>query len=134
MKPRDKFLTFWKAHDGPKLREEHKFHPKRRWKHDFFLDSSRGPVAIEIEGGIWLGRFARHTNPAGYWRDCEKYNESLLMGNKVIRLAGPLISHGYVGRLARWVRGGDESPDLGMDATPVGKKQSAKGGHRRASR
>ena len=134
MKPRDKFLTFWKAHDGPKLREEHKFHPKRRWKHDFFLDSSRGPVAIEIEGGIWLGRFARHTNPAGYWRDCEKYNESLLMGNKVIRLAGPLISHGYVGRLVGWLRGGDESPDLGMDAPPVRKKQSTKGGHRRASR
>ena len=134
MKPREKFLQLWKAHDGPELEPEYKFHPKRRWKHDFFLQSERGPVAIEIEGGIWLGKFARHTNPKGYWKDCEKYNESLLMGNKVIRLAGPLINNDYVGRLVGWLRGGDESPDLRLDATPIRKKQSAKGGHKRASR
>ena len=134
MKPREKFLQLWKANDGPELEPEYKFHPKRRWKADFRCESPHGPVQIEIEGGIWLGRFARHTNPQGYWRDCEKYNEACLMGIKVVRLAGPLINHDYVGRLAGWLRGRGESPDLGMDAPPVRKKQSAKGGNRRASR
>jgi len=134
MKPREKFLLLWKANGGPKLDEEHKFHTKRRWKHDFFIaDSPRGSVAIEIEGGIWLGRFARHTNPAGYWRDCEKYNESLLLGNKVIRLAGPLINDCYIGRLVLWLRGGEQPTAEGIQQA-LRKKQPAKDRDKRTSR
>lgn len=134
MKPREKFLLLWKANGGPKLDEEHKFHTKRRWKHDFFIaDSPRGSVAIEIEGGIWLGRFARHTNPAGYWRDCEKYNESLILGNKVIRLAGPLINDEYVRRLVLWVRGGQQPPAEGIQP-PLRKNKPAKDRDKRTSR
>ena len=107
MRPREKFLLLWKANSGPQLQEEYRFHPKRKWKADFRYDSPRlGPIHIEIEGGIWLGGKARHTSGAGYWKDCEKYNEACLMGIKVIRLAGPLINHEYITRLAGWVRGG----------------------------
>jgi hypothetical protein len=107
MRPREKFLLLWKAVSGPRLQEEYRFHPKRKWKADFRYDSSRlGPIHIEIEGGIWLGGKARHTSGAGYWKDCEKYNEACLMGIKVIRLAGPLINHEYITRLAGWIRGG----------------------------
>jgi len=107
MRPREKFLLLWKSASGPRLHEEYKFHPKRRWKADFRYDSPRlGPIHIEIEGGIWLGGKARHTSGVGYWKDCEKYNEACLMGIKVIRLAGPLINHEYITRLAGWIRGG----------------------------
>ena len=107
MRPREKFLLLWKAVSGPRLQEEYRFHPKRKWKADFRYDSPRlGPIHIEIEGGIWLGGKARHTSGAGYWKDCEKYNEACLMGIKVIRLAGPLINHEYITRLAGWIRGG----------------------------
>lgn len=107
MRPREKFLFLWKANSGPQLQEEYRFHSKRKWKADFRYDSPRlGPIHIEIEGGIWLGGKARHTSGVGYWKDCEKYNEACLMGIKVIRLAGPLINHEYITRLAGWVRGG----------------------------
>lgn len=133
MKPREKFLLLWKQAGGPKLDEEYRFHPTRRWKHDFFFVSKHGPVAIEIEGGIWLGRFARHTNPAGYWRDCEKYNESLLLGNKVIRLAGPLINDCYIGRLVLWLRGGEQPTAKGIQQA-LREKQPSKSRHKRTSR
>ena len=107
MRPREKFLLLWKAVSGPRLQEEYRFHPERKWKADFRYDSPRlGPIHIEIEGGIWLGGKARHTSGVGYWKDCEKYNEACLMGIKVIRLAGPLINHEYITRLAGWIRGG----------------------------
>lgn len=109
MRPREKFLLLWKAASGPQLQEECRFHPKRKWKADFRYESKSnglGPIHIEIEGGIWLGGKARHTSGVGYWKDCEKYNEACLMGIKVIRLAGPLINHEYIERLAGWIRGG----------------------------
>jgi hypothetical protein len=32
---------------------EHKFHPKRRWRIDYYLPTLR--IGIEIEGGVWSG-------------------------------------------------------------------------------
>ena len=134
MKPREKFLLLWKANGGPKLDEEHKFHPNRRWKADFRYESDGlSPVHIEIEGGIWLGGRARHTSGVGYWKDCEKYNEALLMGIKVIRLAGPLINDEYVRRLVLWVRGGQQPPAEGIQP-PLRKNKPSKNRDLRASR
>jgi hypothetical protein len=134
MKPREKFQLIWQGLRGPRLDQEHRFHPKRKWRHDFFLaDSAVGPVAIEIEGGIWLGKSARHTNPAGYWKDCEKYNESAFMGNKVIRLAGPLINEPYIGRLVLWVGGGTKPAPKG-GCLGVHPKNPPKNRDRRTSR
>jgi len=133
MKPREKFLLLWNNAGGPKLDEEYKFHPKRRWKADFRTESPHGPVQIEVEGGIWLGRFARHTNPVGYQNDCEKYNEATIMGIKVIRLAGKLINDFYIRRLVLWLRGGEQPASEGIQQA-LREKQPSKSRHKRTSR
>jgi hypothetical protein len=64
---------------------EHKFHPKRKWRIDFFIPQLR--VGIEIEGGIWRG--GRHNHPAGFMKDIEKYNTAALMGIILYRVPAP---------------------------------------------
>ncbi len=77
-----KFIILWKEIDGQKLEEELRFHPVRKWRFDFA--HTKAKVAIEIEGGIW--KQSRHTKPAGYIKDCEKYNAATFDGWNVIRL------------------------------------------------
>ena len=83
-----RFLTIWKKIEGPELVEELKFHPDRKWRFDFAHPSTM--VAIEIEGGIWDQ--SRHTRPAGFIKDCEKYNSGLILGWFIFRLPGILIT------------------------------------------
>lgn len=61
---------------------EFRFHPERRWRFDFAWPEHA--VALEIEGGIYCG--GRHVRPAGYSRDCVKYNEAQLLGWRVFRV------------------------------------------------
>ena len=83
-----RFLNLWKKLHGPELTEEHKFHPDRKWRFDFAdLDTK---TAIEIEGGIW--NQSRHTRPAGFIKDCEKYNTGTMLGSRIFRLPGVLIN------------------------------------------
>lgn len=42
-------------------------------------------IAIEIEGGIWLGRNGGHTGGIGYEQNMEKYNLAVLEGWKILR-------------------------------------------------
>ena len=61
--------------------QEHRFHPKRKWRFDFALPAYM--IAVEIEGAVWVA--GRHTRGSGYVKDLEKYNEAALMGWKVLR-------------------------------------------------
>jgi len=83
------FTWAWQAVQGPALEAEHKFHPERRFRFDFAHLPSR--VAIEIEGGTWVG--GRHTTGAGFLRDCEKYNEAALLGWRVVRLTTDQVAN-----------------------------------------
>lgn len=69
---------------------EYKFHPTRRWRFDFCW-VLKG-VAVEVEGGTWSG--GRHTTGTGFEKDCEKYNEAMLMGYRVFRFTGAMIRDG----------------------------------------
>ena len=80
----------------PFLRE-YKFHPKRRWRFDFAIESCK--VAIECEGGIWSR--GRHTRGKGYEADCEKYNEAVCMGWKILRVTQAQIKSGEA---LKWVQ------------------------------
>jgi len=83
-----RFLTLWGRIDGPELVEELEFHPDRKWRYDFAHPASM--VAVEIEGGIWDQ--SRHTRPAGFIKDCEKYNAGTKLGWFIFRLPGFLIT------------------------------------------
>lgn len=62
---------------GADLVAEFVFHPTRKWRFDFAFPSVK--LAIEIDGR------GRHQTVAGTRGDCEKHNEALRMGWRVLR-------------------------------------------------
>lgn len=58
----------------PEPVREYRFAPPRRWRFDYAYPLFH--VAIEIEGGVWTR--GRHTRPAGFLKDMEKYNHAAL--------------------------------------------------------
>ncbi len=78
---------------------EFRFAPPRRWRFDLAWKDMM--VAMEIEGGVW--KYGRHNRPTGFLRDCEKYNEAVCRGWKVIRVTHEQLKDGtalrYVERL-----------------------------------
>jgi very-short-patch-repair endonuclease len=63
--------------------KEFRFHPTRKWRFDYLLKNGRD--AIEIEGGIWMGK--GHTGGEHYQSDLEKYREAAKMGFRVYRFS-----------------------------------------------
>jgi len=61
---------------GWDLVREHKFHPTRAWRFDFAWPSQR--LAVEVDG-------RRHRTCAGQRSDCEKLNEAVRLGWRVLR-------------------------------------------------
>lgn len=91
----------------PEAEREWKFHPTRKWAFDFAWPAEgevaritlQGEVvqvgvalqvAVEIEGGTWSGN-SRHTRGKGFEGDCDKYNEAVLLGWKVLRFTGKML-------------------------------------------
>lgn len=97
----DKFVELWTAAGGPEPVREYRFCPARRWKADFAFPNAL--VLVEIEGGVWLGRKGRHTNPRGFIADCEKYNTAALLGYAVIRLTGEYLNADYISKLVEYI-------------------------------
>lgn len=62
---------------GWDLEREHRFHPERRWRFDIAFPSVR--LAIEIDGR------GRHQTVAGVRSDCDKQNEAVKLGWRVLR-------------------------------------------------
>jgi len=63
------------------LREEYRFHDKRKWRFDWCIEELK--VAFEYEG-IYSAQ-SRHTNQKGYSQDSVKYNTATAMGWRVYR-------------------------------------------------
>lgn len=69
---------------------EYEFHPTRKWRFDFaFL---RLKIAVEIEGGTWVG--GRHLQPQAFEDDCEKYAEAAIGGWRLLRVTGHMVEDG----------------------------------------
>lgn len=66
--------------------EEHKFHPRRRWRFDFCIPEHK--IAIEYEGIFFnpIQGISRHQHGIGYSKDCDKYNAAMVEGWKVFRV------------------------------------------------
>lgn len=61
---------------GWDLTREHRFHPERMWRFDFAFPSVK--LAVEIDGR------GRHQSIAGVRADCEKGNEAIRLGWRVL--------------------------------------------------
>lgn len=64
--------------------------PGRRWRVDFAWPVHM--LAVEIEGGTWVA--GRHNRPAGFEKDCEKYNALQMAGWTVLRFTGGQVESG----------------------------------------
>jgi len=78
------------AYGLPLPATEYHFHPERKWRFDFAYPSRK--IGIEVEGGTWVQ--GRHSQGAGFEKDCEKYNQAALMGWIVLRYTGAMIADG----------------------------------------
>ena len=77
---------------------EHRFHPKRQWRLDYWLGERVGGqkvpcfLAVEIEGAIWSR--GRHTRGKGYENDMRKYNAATMLGYRVLRFSTEMVLKG----------------------------------------
>lgn len=78
---------------------EHTFHPVRRWRFDFSWPRQR--VALEVEGGVFMGPETGHRSIAGMKRDIEKYNEAARYGWFVLRVTPDRLYHAETHQLVR---------------------------------
>lgn len=65
---------------------EHKFHPSRGWRIDYFFSNpiNGNRVALEVEGGVF--GYGRHNRASGFIKDMEKYNAMAEMGILLVRV------------------------------------------------
>ena len=63
----------------------------RRWRFDFCWPLDR--LAVEVDGGVFSN--GAHVRGTHYTSDCEKYNEAILLGWRVLRFTGQQVTDGY---------------------------------------
>jgi len=85
----DQFLLLIRADKLPAPEREYKFDSKRRWRFDFAWPDKK--IAVEIEGGVWLRSGGRHSRGKGFIGDCEKYNQAIMLGWKVLRYTAEIM-------------------------------------------
>ena len=86
-----------RANELPEPEREYRFAPPRRWRFDFAWPGMM--LALEVEGGVWST--GGHTSGKGFTDDCEKMNEALCRGWRVIRVTGAQVKSGAA---ADWLR------------------------------
>lgn len=75
--------------------------PKKRSEFDFAWPEHK--VAIEVDGGLHLGKRGGHSSKAGITRDIEKGNLALLLGWRMFRATSAMVHSGEALRLAQEV-------------------------------
>ena len=78
---------------------EFQFAKPRKWRADFYIINAQEFTLVEIEGGAWSN--GRHTRGRGYIADCEKYNNAVILGYKVLR---GTPEHVKSGKLLEWLK------------------------------
>ena len=79
-----------RANELPEPEREYRFAPPRRWRFDFAWPAAM--LALEVEGGVWST--GGHTSGKGVTDDCEKMNEALIRGWRVLRVTGQQVKSG----------------------------------------
>ncbi len=78
------------APDLPEPVTEYRFHPTRRWRFDYCWPAPF-MVAVELDGGAYSN--GRHTRGAGYEADAEKLNTAVVLGWRVVRFTGGMLTN-----------------------------------------
>ena len=76
---------------------EHRFCPTRRWRADFAFPEIK--LAIEIEGGVWVGGGGRHNRASGFLKDLEKYDALTELGYYLLRYQPNKIDYEQIKRV-----------------------------------
>lgn len=83
MKYKPQIVTaFFRECGLPAPQFEFRFHPVRKWQFDLAFPRSLNPVAIEVQGGIWIG--GRHNRGAALKKEWEKLNTAASLGWRII--------------------------------------------------
>lgn len=103
--PTDEILHHCRRRGYPAPTPEYQFAwPLRDWRFDLAWPDLM--IAIEIDGAVFVG--GRHTRGVGYEADCEKLNEAMLRGWRVLRVTPGLVRSrsalGWIDRLMGQVR------------------------------
>jgi very-short-patch-repair endonuclease len=69
---------------------EKRFHPTRRWRADYIW--FRHMLIVELDGGVYVQ--GRHSRGAGVEADCEKFNEAVVLGYRVMRVTPRHVRNG----------------------------------------
>lgn len=80
----------------PRPSKEYYFAKPRMWRFDMAWPAHN--LAVECDGAIYSG--GRHVRGRGYSLDCEKINEAVLLGWRVLRVTSDQINDG---RAVRWI-------------------------------
>lgn len=73
------------------IREKLKRAGLKDWRFDFAIPHKK--IAVEIEGGVFTN--GRHVQGMGFQNDCEKYNQALLLGWRVLRFTCNHVKSGH---------------------------------------
>ena len=71
---------------------EYKFSKDRKFRFDWAWPEIK--LAVEIEGGIWLGKNGAHSSGKGILRDMEKNNLAVLEGWRILRVTPQQLKNG----------------------------------------
>ena len=74
----------------PEPQREYRFAPPRRWRADFAWPDRL--LLVECEGGT--RQHGRHNRHSGFEKDCAKYNAAVLLGYRVLRFTGDMVTSG----------------------------------------
>jgi very-short-patch-repair endonuclease len=74
----------------PAPEREYAFCPGRRFRADFAFKAPR--ILVEVEGGVWSR--GRHNRGLGFIQDCEKGNQAVLLGWRLLRFTEKHIRDG----------------------------------------
>jgi len=87
-------LAFHLRSSGIEYEQQFRHTTDRRWRWDFRV----GDLLVDIQGGIWAQ--GKHTRGAGYQNDCDKANDAVLSGWRVLRVTSDDV---FKGRALEWI-------------------------------
>jgi len=92
-------LAYQCARAGIAYAREVKFHASRKWRFDFVFPNPGVKLALEINGGLFVG--GRHTQGAALLKEYDKLSEAAIAGYRVLFVTPQDVTSGRALALIR---------------------------------